>query len=98
MNKQDLIRRARELAALADNATPGPWKVDCTYNEPVIVTDSQHPEDVVGATTEDSAIGGWLDATDADLLLIAAAPEMARLLKQMAEELEALISATSGPA
>jgi len=78
MKADDLTRRARELAALAKNATPGPW---CAYvyrgkvvGDGVVVA-SCHCQDV--------------EQKHRDARFIAASHEMTELLLQMADALEA---------
>jgi len=77
MNKhEELIRRARELAALAKKAIPGPWEYSSFVLRQVssgasIATFDRPPDD------DDEA-------------LIVAAPEMACLLSKLADELENL--------
>ena len=75
MNKyENLIRRARELAALTTGATPGPW--DCSNY-------------VLRQTSSLYKIASFDEAPDdEEAKLIAAAPEMARLLAEMANALE----------
>ena len=77
MNGTDgLICRARELAALADNATPGRWRV--------------WPWRVVRAEDATYICSAYpVDSGNAEL--IAAAPEMAHLLRELADALEAEI-------
>jgi len=81
---KDLIQKAREFAALADKATPGPW---------AWVNWSARPHvcpgvigDRLGVSV--SAHRTRADREDADGMLIAAAPEMAKLLAEMADEQE----------
>ena len=81
---KDLIERARKFAALADKATPGPW---------AWVNWSARPHvcpgvigDRLGVSV--SAHRTRADREDADGMLIAAAPEMAQLLAEVADELE----------
>ena len=85
----DLIRRARELAKLAEKATPGPWYARPNpewHRAPWRVdTRERLPED----RYDD---GNVCLAGKHNALLIAAAPEMARLLGQLADELERLSS------
>ena len=70
----DLIRRAQELAKLAEKATPGPW------------------ERVGGAAvrerTDSRLIASVYANAQQNANLIASAPEMARILSQLADELE----------
>ncbi len=70
--KTDIIGRARELAALAKEATPGQWRV--------------WPGRVVRAEDGTYICSAYpVDAKNAEL--IAAAPEMAGLLRELADEL-----------
>ena len=76
---RDLIRRARELARLGEWATPGPWSV--------VECDKQLDLYRVSGPTEiDYVDGDYLTGVDAEL--IAAAPDMAALLRQLADALE----------
>jgi len=79
MTTSDLIRRARELARLAEKATPGPWIED---GDGVSTSFSSPAGDVAVACTV---------CNDTDRSLIAAAPDMARLLGQLADELDWII-------
>lgn len=84
---KDLITRARQFAALAEKATPGPWKkngCDCVYSART-PNPGRNPEGLVFIS--DVAL------RSADHDLIAAAPDMARLLGEMADALEQ----SSGP-
>lgn len=84
MSTIDLIRRARELAKLAEKATPGPWRLDSDG-------------DTVFGGTEDikvivSTEPGVLETPDEyDLKLVAASWEAVRLLGQLADELDWII-------
>ena len=79
----ELIKKAREYARLAEKATPAPWFVI---------------DDIDSANLGRAVVGdGWRVAlcntreekqNDADATLIAAAPEMALLLAEMASEIE----------
>jgi hypothetical protein len=82
---QDLIKKARELTALADKATPGPWSKDGLF---WLLRFSKKN---AGNWEEEVKDHEYLPDED-DASLIAAAPDMARLLKQMADELEARIN------
>ncbi len=95
INKEE-IRRAREIAELAKKAVPGPWEVMEIVKE---TDDGQKYPDGY-------AILGRIEGTDSPMTrfadvggqewgenearLIAAAPEMAALLAQMADRIEAL--------
>ncbi len=88
MSIKDLIQRARELSALAEKATPGPW-----YSIP-------NPEWKNACCRIDNKpdadwgnFGQISYASPHDAPLIAAAPEMAELLKQLADELDANMKA-----
>jgi len=88
----ELIKRARELAALAEKATPGPWEwvqgigtmVLCRTDEGLAV------EWVIkeNLSHSDPSHSGGPCPTKENAELIAAAPEMAKLLGKMAEELD----------
>ena len=81
----DLIKKAREYAKLAEKATPGPWRVNTRYDLPSI----DGPEySVIGGECDDSGATAWLDGDKADLALAAAAPDMAQLIAKMADALE----------
>jgi hypothetical protein len=80
---QGLIRRARELAKVADNATPGPWRAAQAKSGPFKLSPWWY---VVGLPIDGPSTGGDY-YSEADAKLCAAAPEMARLLKQMADAL-----------
>jgi len=76
----NLIKRARELAKLREKATEGPWEVH-EISGGYWITGGRLPDfESVG-----EMIGR---ATYANSALITAAPEMAGLLEQMADELE----------
>ena len=83
----DLIKRARELAALADIATPGPWSSEVEATRRLV-----HKADVGYCDAPECwCLEDGLIATverEGDAPLIAAAPEMAMLLRQMAAALE----------
>lgn len=80
-----LVRRARELAALARKATPGPWRVFDRDAFPRM-----------GACQHIATLNRWkilrmyqIESDDrANAELISAAPEMARLLAEVADALE----------
>ena len=79
----DLIEKARKFAALAEKATPGPWEwdgpfLDSLQGDNAIITEH-------GASYMDR---GDLKKYDMTKRLIAAAPEMAKLLGEMADRLE----------
>jgi hypothetical protein len=88
---QDLIERARELAALADDATPGPWEWKHGIGAPVLIGGGGEywvmKEELSYAN---SSVSGRPLPSEEDKRLIAAAPDMARLLGEMANYLEAL--------
>jgi len=83
----DLIRRAREMAKLAEEATPGPWRIGEgeAKRRRYRTVMSQSGFRLLSMRTN------YLER-DADARLIAAAPDMARLLGQLADELERLRS------
>ena len=91
-----LIKRARELAKLANKATPGPWK--CGYMSGDERNDSDWGANGIFSEATKTMIcgdgGGW-DAgfeppNKDDAALIEAAPEMARLLNELANVVERL--------
>jgi hypothetical protein len=84
---QDLIRRARKLAALAKKATPGPWRAAQAKSGPFKLSPWWY---VVGLPVDGPSTGGDY-YSEADAKLVAAAPDMAHLLKQMADELKAVL-------
>jgi hypothetical protein len=81
----DLIKRARELAAPADEATPGPWELCGTRGLDLAegVTNN-------GVYVEYGRV--YTTQPDRDAELIAAAPEMAEMLRQLADALEEVTS------
>ncbi len=90
----ELIRRARELAALADKATPPPWKCrhvsgnerrDSDWGALGIFSESAK---TLVCGDGDGWDAGFVPPNEADAALIEAAHEMARLLRQLADELE----------
>jgi len=83
LDRQDLIRRARELARLAEKATPGPWKLIWHGNERYPFPLTVHTEDDCYWITRDGTV-----SSEANARLIAASPGMARLLAEMADALE----------
>ena len=86
----DLIEKARKFAALAEKATPGPWKV-MGDKKPLIGVESDPTLGKHGKVVIDGDCDGrrvWLNAKKVDLHLCAAAPEMAKLLGEMADRLE----------
>ena len=81
----DLIEKARKFAALAEKATPGPWEWEGPF------LDSLQGDNAI--ITEHGA--SYMDRNDLKKYsmtkrLIAAAPEMAELLGEMADRLERL--------
>ena len=90
METYNLVKRARELAKLTEKATPGPWKkhgCDCVYSAK-IPNPGRNPGGLVFIS--DVAL------RSADHDLIVAVPEMARLLGQLADELERLSGKSTG--
>jgi len=85
-----ILERARELAALAEKATRGPWRVGKCYG--AVVAD--YPIGDVRGADDDNAVadyGGHLvgeSISSKNCPLIAAAPEMAELLGKLADKLE----------
>lgn len=98
MNDNDttaLIRRARELASLAEGATHGPWRavpVERTTDDGQPYIDGYAVEMPVysGGVYERFAYVGGYDFGKPEAELISATPDMAELLKKMADELEKL--------
>lgn len=81
METYNLVKRARELAKLAEKATPGPWShigngriAQIDRAVAMVHNYNLHPQHGV-----------------ADAELIAAAPEMADLLAKLADELDWII-------
>ena len=90
-NVRSLIKRAREFAALEEKATPGPWEwkrwgIFSLAALRYVLTSETNPE------AEQRPVAG----NDADYDLLEAAPEMATLLRQLADALEEQIS-SKGP-
>lgn len=77
----DMIERAKRMARLADKATSGPWRLRYKEGDKVIRLIDQY-ENFVGVEAHKNAL--------TNALLAAAAPEMAKLLGQMADEIERL--------
>lgn len=77
---KEIVQHARRLAALADKATPGPWKVH--WGSRLMM----RPSLGVVVTDKDD----WDPRAPYDARLIAAAPEMAHLLSEMANVVEKL--------
>jgi len=91
MNVSDLIRRARELAKLADKATPGPWRwvAACTRFERDVDERASNQRAVLDFSLLcDECVHKVVVPSIPDSDLIAAAPEMALLLRQLADALE----------
>lgn len=80
----DLIKRARELAALASDATPGPWSV---YNDQIGNRHLSVRHYFEAVSVNVCELYGD-DRGRADAALIAAAPEMAELLRKLATQVE----------
>jgi len=72
MNNDDIITRARELAKLAEKATPGRWDADHIRG---MICGRDHQVWVANTTS-------W------DLPLISRSPEMAQLIGDLADELD----------
>ncbi len=82
----DLIARARKLASLADDATPSPWKIIEASGRLVHRGDMAYCDSPECSCLEDGLIASA--QTKEDARLIAAAPEMARLLVELSDKLE----------
>ncbi len=95
MNKYLMIERARILAMRGKSATEGPWHASDERDGYGIIGDR-----VIDIETRESAgtfimvAEGIKKERDADL--IAAAPEMARLLDMMADELDKALKKVRG--
>ncbi len=85
----DLIRRARELARLAEKATPGPWAIIELSRLLVHRGDIEYCDDPECSCLDDGIIASTEKEEDA--VLVRAAPEMAHLLGQLADELDWII-------
>ena len=85
-NVTDLIRRARELAKLAEKATPGPWAIVETSGLLIHRGDMAYCDEPECSCMDDGYIA--TAGRQADAKLIQAAPDMALLLGQLADELE----------
>jgi len=86
MDAQELIRRARELAALADGATPGPWR--WMYADTLLESADGRRTVLDHSMLCDECVQRSVDPSERDARLIEAAPEMAALLRQLADALE----------
>ena len=84
----DMIERARALARLAEKATPGPWGVDKKANDRYWITARRFW--VLAEILRNSHRATYPYSYGADAKLIAAAPEMAKLLGGMADRIDAL--------
>ena len=78
----NLIARARELAALAKDATPGPWSYGLYFGGAIKLCKKRPNGDTIVAD-----LFSTLDAQQ-NATLAACAPEMADLLGKLADELE----------
>jgi len=86
---KDMIQKAREFAALADKATPGPWSAEIEVSGKFVHrADQEYCDDPNCGCLE----AGFVASTESkeDATFIAAAPDMAKLLAEMADELEKL--------
>ena len=87
MDRNEMIKRARELAALAEGATPGPWVQEwMTQDEDGQLQEPELTGYVVDTSPFMNEVANCRDM--GDTALVAAAPEMAALLEKMADELE----------
>jgi len=87
----EMVRKAKEFAALAEKATPGPWVWDSGVGAPVLLGADETEWVLKEELVYDNGFGESIPS-DEDMALIAAAPDMARLLAEMAEVLERLMS------
>jgi len=83
MMLKDLIQKARELAALADKATPGPWE----WVRWGLYHRGSHTW-IIKSEIDPDCEQRPIVASEYDEQLIAAAPDMAKLLAEMVDELE----------
>ena len=83
----DIVEQARALARLAENATQGPWEpfVHRQSNTIAVFKGGTEQEIVAWQGFDNSKFAG---ANAHNAKLIAAAPEMARLLGELADELK----------
>jgi len=86
----DLIKRARKLAVLADKATPGPWGVDAIGDDRFWIVARRFW--VITETLRNKYRLEYPYGYRDDAELMAAAPDMAKLLREMADALEARIT------
>ena len=85
----DMIGRARALARLAEKATQGPWAAHVIPNSTDMwVAGALSPEGYADICDVKTGLTRGPVETAANAKLIAAAPEMAKLLGEMADELE----------
>ena len=85
---ENMIKRARELAKLAEKATPGPWVIVEISGLLIHRGDMAYCDGPECSCMDDGYIATAERQTDAKL--IQAAPDMALLLGQLADELERL--------
>lgn len=86
----DIIKDAQKLLG---GATPGPWK----WEERTYKDDFECRHDWLGSahstaliTIDSDEYSSWVEASDSDKELIAAAPELAKTVIEQAEEIERL--------
>ena len=89
MNPNELIARARALASLAWDATPGPWEWSCDRGAPVLLGNNKTRWVLKEQLSHHDPTGltGRGMPSEEDKALIAAAPDMAELLERLADEL-----------
>ena len=89
LEMNDMIERARELSKLADKATPGPWAAHVIPNSTDMwVAGALSPEGYADICDVKTSLTRGPVETATNAKLIAAAPEMAKLLNEMANGLE----------
>ena len=83
---KELIARARELSALAKDATPGPWVFIDPSRCVIHRGDMAYCDDPACSCLDDGFIASVEKESDAELIRVS--PKMAKLLGEMAEILQ----------